>query len=55
MLLQKETSRRKFLLGSLAALPLSGMILKGLTAAEAAELAAPDLATYKPIFFKADE
>jgi gluconate 2-dehydrogenase gamma chain len=55
MLFQKETSRRKFLLGSLAALPLSGMILKGLTAAEAAELAAPELADYKPIFFGTEE
>ena len=55
MLLQKPTSRRKFLLGTLLALPLSEMVLKGLTAAEAAEIAAPDLAEYQPIFFSADE
>ncbi len=41
MLLQKPTSRRKFLLASLMALPLTELVLKGLTAAEAAELAAP--------------
>jgi hypothetical protein len=29
--------------------------LKGLTAAQAAEMAAPDLADYKPIFFSAEE
>ncbi|MFU9137976.1 gluconate 2-dehydrogenase subunit 3 family protein [Erwinia tasmaniensis] len=55
MLLQKETTRRKFLLGSLLALPLSDMVFKGLTAAQAAEMAAPELADYKPIFFSADE
>lgn len=51
MLLNKETTRRKFLLGSLIALPVSGMIFKGLTAAQAAEMAAPQLPDYKPLFF----
>jgi len=55
MLLQKNTSRRKFLLASLMALPLTELVLKGLTAAEAAELAAPDLTTYQPHFFSASE
>ncbi|MBK4783510.1 MAG: gluconate 2-dehydrogenase subunit 3 family protein [Pantoea sp. Pent] len=55
MLLEKPTTRRKFLLGSLLALPLSDLVLKGLTAAQAAEIAAPDLADYKPIFFSAEE
>ncbi|MGP4132022.1 hypothetical protein OJE16_20730 [Pantoea tagorei] len=51
MLLEKPTTRRKFLLGSLLALPLSDLVLKGLTAAQAAEMAAPELADYKPGFF----
>ncbi|ADU67868.1 gluconate 2-dehydrogenase subunit 3 family protein [Pantoea sp. At-9b] len=55
MLLQKPTTRRKFLLGSLLALPLSDLVFKGLTAAQAAEMAAPELADYKPIFFSSDE
>jgi len=55
MLLQKETTRRKFLLGSLLALPLGELVFKGLTAAQAAEMAAPDLLDYKPIFFSASE
>ena len=55
MLLEKPTTRRKFLLGSLLALPLSDLVLKGLTAAQAADMAAPELADYKPIFFSADE
>ncbi|MBN7121404.1 gluconate 2-dehydrogenase subunit 3 family protein [Erwinia billingiae] len=55
MLLQKETTRRKFLIGSLLALPLGDMVLKGITAAQAAEMAAPELVDYKPIFFSADE
>lgn len=55
MLLQKPTTRRKFLLGSLLALPLSDLVFKGLTAAQAAEMAAPELADYKPIFFSAEE
>ena len=55
MLLEKPTTRRKFLLGSLLALPLTDLVLKGLTAAQAAEMAAPELADYKPIFFSDDE
>lgn len=55
MLLQKETTRRKFLLGSLLALPLGDMVFKGLTAAQAAEMAAPELLDYQPIFFAGDE
>lgn len=55
MLLEKPTTRRKFLLGSLLALPLSELVFKGITAAQAAEMAAPELADYKPIFFSADE
>lgn len=42
MLLEKPTTRRKFLLGSLLALPLSELVFKGLTAAQAAEMAAPE-------------
>ncbi len=55
MLLAKPTTRRKFLLGSLLALPAAGVGLKLLTAAQAAELAAPDLAHYRPEFFSAEE
>ena len=55
MLLNKPTTRRKFLLGSLLALPLSDLVFKGLTAAQAAEMAAPELTDYKPIFFSAEE
>lgn len=55
MLLQKETTRRKFLIGSLLALPLGEMVVKGLTAAQAAEMAAPELADYQPVFFSSDE
>ena len=55
MLLQKPTSRRKFLLTSLLALPLTELVLKGLTAAEAAELAAPDLNHYQPQFLSLQE
>lgn len=55
MLMQKPTSRRKFLLGALIALPVAGFIAKGYTAAQVADMAAPDLADYKPIFFTADE
>ncbi|WP_130833758.1 gluconate 2-dehydrogenase subunit 3 family protein [[Erwinia] mediterraneensis] len=55
MLLQKPTSRRKFLLGTLLALPLGELVFKGLTAAQAAEMAAPELTDYTPIFFSADE
>lgn len=55
MLLEKPTTRRKFLLGALLALPVSDLLLKGVTAAQAAEMAAPELADYKPIFFSASE
>ncbi|GAA0503745.1 gluconate 2-dehydrogenase subunit 3 family protein [Tatumella terrea] len=55
MLLQKNTTRRKFLLGSLMALPLTELVLKGLTAAQAAEMAAPDLNHYQPAFFTPQE
>ncbi|GAA0470716.1 MULTISPECIES: gluconate 2-dehydrogenase subunit 3 family protein [Tatumella] len=55
MLLQKNTTRRKFLLGSLMALPLTELVLKGLTAAQAADMAAPELDHYPPVFFQADE
>ena len=55
MLLEKPTTRRKFLLGALLALPVSDLLLKGVSAAQAAEMAAPDLADYKPIFFSASE
>lgn len=55
MLLQKKTTRRKFLLGSIMALPVSTILIKGLTAAQAAEMAAPELLDYKPVFFSADE
>ena len=55
MSLDKPTSRRKFLLSSLVALPALGVALTTLSAAQAAELAAPDLAQYKPEFFTAQE
>ena len=55
MTFQRPTSRRKFLLGALMALPASTLIAKGLTAAQAAEMAAPDLADYRPIFFSPAE
>ncbi|EIC82533.1 hypothetical protein SPM24T3_21574 [Serratia sp. M24T3] len=37
------------------ALPVSAVIMKGFTAAQAAEMAAPELSDYKPVFFSADE
>lgn len=37
------------------ALPVGNMMLKGISAAEAAEMAAPDLADYEPIFFSIEE
>jgi gluconate 2-dehydrogenase gamma chain len=55
MLLQKNTTRRKFLLGALLALPVGELALRGLTAAQAAEMAAPKLSAYKPVFFSANE
>lgn len=51
MLITKQTSRRKFLLSSLIALPALGITLKGLSAAAAAELVAPSLESYTPVFF----
>jgi gluconate 2-dehydrogenase gamma chain len=55
MLLNKPTSRRKFLLSSLIALPAIGVAIKGLSAADAAEMVAPSLDGYKPTFFSAAE
>lgn len=55
MLLNKPTSRRKFLLSSLIALPAIGVAIKGLSAAEAAEMVAPKLEEYRPTFFSAAE
>jgi gluconate 2-dehydrogenase gamma chain len=55
MLLNKPTSRRKFLLSSLIALPAIGVAIKGLSAAEAAEMVAPRLEEYRPTFFSAVE
>lgn len=55
MLLSKSTSRRKFLLSSLIALPALGVTVKGLSAASAAEMIAPDLQSYAPTFFSPTE
>ncbi|MEN1832136.1 gluconate 2-dehydrogenase subunit 3 family protein [Pseudomonas lijiangensis] len=55
MLLSKQTSRRKFLLSSLIALPALGVTIKGLSAATAADMVAPGLETYTPTFFSAAE
>ncbi|MCO8166088.1 gluconate 2-dehydrogenase subunit 3 family protein [Pseudomonas sp. 21LCFQ02] len=55
MLLNKPTSRRKFLLSSLIALPAMGVTVKGLSAAAAAEMIAPGLDTYAPTFFSPGE
>lgn len=55
MLLNRPTSRRKFLLSSLIALPAIGVAIKGLSAAEAAEMVAPTLEEYRPTFFNAGE
>ncbi|MFJ3486879.1 gluconate 2-dehydrogenase subunit 3 family protein [Pseudomonas sp. NPDC090202] len=55
MLLSKPTSRRKFLLSSLIALPALGVTVKGLSAAAAAEMIAPDLLSYAPTFFSPAE
>ncbi|MFF7708912.1 gluconate 2-dehydrogenase subunit 3 family protein [Pseudomonas sp. NPDC007930] len=55
MLLASQTSRRKFLLSSLIALPAMGVAVKGLSAAMAADMVAPSLDTYKPAFFDAAE
>lgn len=51
MLLASQTSRRKFLLSSLIALPAMGVVVKGLGAAAAADMIAPSLETYRPTFF----
>ncbi len=55
MLLEKTTTRRNFLLGFSLELPLSYLVLKGLTAAQAAEMATPELDDYKPGFFSVNE
>ncbi|MBX8483540.1 gluconate 2-dehydrogenase subunit 3 family protein [Pseudomonas cichorii] len=55
MLLSKQTSRRKFLLSSLIALPALGVTIQGLSAATAADMVAPGLETYTPAFFSAAE
>ncbi|MGG2398015.1 gluconate 2-dehydrogenase subunit 3 family protein [Pseudomonas sp. SH1-B] len=55
MLLSKPTSRRKFLLSSLIALPALGVAVQGLSAAAAAEMIAPDLLSYSPVFFSSAE
>ena len=55
MLLASQTSRRKFLLSSLIALPSMGVLVNGLSAAAAAEMVAPDLYNYTPTFFDATE
>lgn len=51
MVIEKSLSRRKFLLGALMALPLTELVIRGLAAAEAAEMAAPELEEYQPSFF----
>ncbi|WP_414448644.1 gluconate 2-dehydrogenase subunit 3 family protein [Burkholderia sp. 22PA0099] len=48
-------SRRKFLLGAVLALPTLGVLVNTLSAADAADMAAPDLAAYRPEFLSADE
>ena len=55
MLLSKSTSRRKFLLSSLVALPALGVTVKGLSAAVAADMIAPSLESYTPTFFSPAE
>lgn len=55
MLLNKPTSRRKFLLSSLIALPAMGVAINGLSAAVAAEMVAPILDGYAPTFFSPAE
>lgn len=55
MVFERSTSRRKFLIGALVALPVTVLMTKGLTAAQAADIAAPELSEYKPIFFTDDE
>ncbi|CAM2139037.1 gluconate 2-dehydrogenase subunit 3 family protein [Paraburkholderia tropica] len=55
MLSDISASRRKFLLTAVLALPTMGVFVNTLSAAEAAEMAAPDLKTYRPAFFSAEE
>ncbi|WP_213879084.1 gluconate 2-dehydrogenase subunit 3 family protein [Pseudomonas sp. dw_358] len=55
MLLASQVSRRKFLLSSLIALPAMGVMVKGLSAAAAADMVAPDLYSYRPTFFDATQ
>ncbi|MBD8574989.1 gluconate 2-dehydrogenase subunit 3 family protein [Pseudomonas syringae] len=55
MLLNKPTSRRKFLLSSLIALPALGVTVNGLSAAVAADMVAPNLESYSPTFFSPAE
>ncbi|WP_322045202.1 gluconate 2-dehydrogenase subunit 3 family protein [Paraburkholderia sp. J67] len=43
------------MLSSILALPTLGVLVNTLSAAEAAELAAPDLHTYRPAFFSSEE
>ncbi|SDR48921.1 gluconate 2-dehydrogenase gamma chain [Paraburkholderia fungorum] len=50
-----SASRRKFLLSALVGLPALGIAVHTLSAPEAAEMAAPDLARYTPEFFSANE
>jgi gluconate 2-dehydrogenase gamma chain len=49
------TSRRKFLLSAVLALPTLGVMINTLSAAQAAEMAAPHLDAYRPEFFSAAE
>lgn len=55
MLSAKQSSRRKFLLSSLIALPALGVTVKDLSAALAAEMIAPSLESYSPTFFSRSE
>ncbi|MFP8965059.1 gluconate 2-dehydrogenase subunit 3 family protein [Pokkaliibacter sp. CJK22405] len=52
MAINRNLTRRKFLMASVVALPVSQLLLRNATAAEVLEQAAPDLDTYTPIFFK---
>jgi gluconate 2-dehydrogenase gamma chain len=49
------TSRRKFLLSALIGLPALGVAVHTLSASQAAEMVAPDLAHYTPTFFTSAE
>ena len=50
-----QVTRRKFLVTALLSLPALGISVHGLSAAQAAEMAAPDLHQYRPEFFSAAE